>query len=252
MTRKPATSAAEYAERTRDENKQRELHPHDTGSLDLTAMRTMPRVEARRVWAAASDADKRGLAIQCIRHGNHGPDEATIAMYLDILEGQLGLSPIDRSVAGALERLADSHQRSAETAETSDERVYFRRWAGAFRKALLFYLQGARPEQAPCGSWLVMSASRFGQVHQVERSGQCTCEAQNRGCWHSALVTGIETGYDDLTRLGADDGATVPEDQGPDDFSDVDPVERAPRLDSPATVASLVQRLTAARAKIAA
>jgi hypothetical protein len=206
MSQHIATSAAEYETRTRDENKQRELHPSDIGSLSLDTFRTMSTADCRAAWLAASDADKRGLALQIIRHKGHGPDEATIALYLGLLEERFGLSPVEQTVASALERLAEAHQRSAEGAETKEERLYFRRWAGAFRKALYYHLQGVRPEQTPGGSWLVTSATRVGQVHQVERSGECTCEAQNRGCWHSALVTGIETAYDDMERFdGGDD-----------------------------------------------
>lgn len=245
---KPATSAAEYEARTRDENKQRELHPDVNGSLSLDTMRALPRPEARQIWAAAADADKRGLAIQCIRHGGHCPDEATVAMYLDILEGQLGPSEVEAAVMGALSRLADSHQRSAEGAETTDERTFFRRWAGAFRKALLNYKRGVRPEQTPLGSWLVESATRSGTVHSVERSGVCSCEAQNRGCWHSALVAGVETGYDDLAAAADDAGGTIPDGTPDDDYSDTAPgpgePTRAP-LDSPLLVASLVATLKA-------
>src|SRR5262245_32309976 len=133
---KPATSAAEYEARTRDENKQRELHPDVCGSLSLDAMRALPRAEARQIWAQASDADKRGLAIQCIRHGNHGPDEATIAMYLDILEGQLGLSEVEQAVCGALERLAADAAQSARTARKLGltEAAFHQRSANAYVK----------------------------------------------------------------------------------------------------------------------
>jgi hypothetical protein len=202
---KPATCNAEYAENTRDENKQRELHPHDIGSLSLETFRTQSTADCRAAWLTASDADKRGLALQIIRHKGHGPDEQTIALYLGLLEERFGLGPVEQSVASALERLAEAHQRSAENAETREERVYFRRWAGAFRKALYRWLQGVRPEQTPGGAWLVTSATRLETVHQVERSGECTCEAQNRGCWHSAIATGIETAYDDMDRFDGGD-----------------------------------------------
>jgi hypothetical protein len=206
MSQHIATCSAEYAERTRDENKQRELHPSDIGSLSLDAFRTQSAADCRAAWLTASDADKRGLALQIIRHKGHGPDEATIALYLGLLEERFGLGPVEIVVASALERLAEAHQRSAESAETKEERVYFRRWSGAFRKALYRWLQGVRPEQTPGGAWLVTSATRLETVHQVERSGECTCEAQNRGCWHSALVSGIESAYDDMERFdGGDD-----------------------------------------------
>lgn len=113
-------------------------------------------------------------------------------------------SPIDLAVEAALERLAESHQRSAATADTAEARRFFARWAGAFRKALLLYRQGVRPDRLVSGAWLVPSATRA-IVHQVGRDGACTCEAGSRGCWHAALVAGVEVAYEDLDTHG-DDG----------------------------------------------
>lgn len=110
-------------------------------------------------------------------------------------------SPIDLAVAGALERLADEHQRSSERAAHRDEQTFFRRWAGAFRKALYFYQQGVRPQIAPSGGWLIPSATRAGCVHQVGRDGKCSCEARDRGCWHAAMAAGSEVGADDVERF---------------------------------------------------
>ena len=115
-------------------------------------------------------------------------------------------TPTEQATAAALERLADEHQRSAERAEAREEQTFFRRWSGAFRKALYVFAQGVRPEPTPSGAWLVPSATRAGQVHQVGRDGRCTCEAGQKGqaCWHAALAAGLEIGLDDLDRF--DDG----------------------------------------------
>ena len=211
MNRKPATSAAEYAERTRDENKARELHPSDLGNIELDTFQAMSSEGRRQVWAAASEGDRRGLALQIIRRQGHGPDEATIALYLEELDARFGLSAVERAVCGALERLADSHQRSFETAETKAERTYFSRWAGAFRKALYYYKrESVRPEQLASGAWLVPSATRADKVHGVSRDGRCSCEALDRGCWHSALVAGVETGYDELGQMDDEEEEAQP------------------------------------------
>lgn len=130
------------------------------------------------------------------------------------------LSPIESAVEAALERLGDEHQRSAERADDAEHRVFFRRWAGAFRKALLKYLQGTRPEPTPGGAWLVGSATRGGVVHRVTKDGACTCESQNRGCWHAALVTGIEVAFDDLATYGDDGPASDGDDNGTGGASD--------------------------------
>lgn len=233
---KPATTAAEYLEATHDANKARELHPSDLGSIKLDAFQAMTEDGRRAVWAAAGDRDRLGLALQVCRRKGHGPDAESIANYLVELDARFGPSPVERAVSGALERLAESHQRSYEGAETKEERTYFSRWAGAFRKAHFAYARGGiRPEPTESLSWLVPSATRAGRVHSVSRDGHCTCEAQNRGCWHSALVTGIETAGDDLDRFDGGDGE-----------------EEADRAAGTAARTEHGRRLCAARSRVAA
>ena len=88
----------------------------------------------------------------------------------------------DAAIEAALERLAESHQRSADGA-TGDTRRFFRRWAGSFRKALYFWLAGVRPVAVNSGGWLVTSATRGGVVHQVSRDGGCSCAgSRSRRC----------------------------------------------------------------------
>lgn len=120
------------------------------------------------------------------------------------------LTTTETTIAAALERLANEHQRWSETAEKCAERTFFRSWAGAFRKALYHYQTGIRPQPTPAGAWLVTSATRGGMVHQVDRIGACTCEAgqKHQACWHAALAAGVEVGMDDLDRFdGGDDEA---------------------------------------------
>jgi hypothetical protein len=244
---KPATTAAEYLEATRDANKARELHPSDLGNIDLDSFQLMTPDGRRQTWAAASDDDRRGLALQIIRRQGHGPDAATINLFLAELDARFGPSPIERAVAGALEQMADTHQRSHETAETKEERTYFSRWAGAFRKALYFYSrEGVRPEQTESGAWLVPSATRTGRVHSVARDGRCSCEAQGRGCWHAALCSGIETAYDGLGQ--ADDGDEPVAVEEPEGAAPEPPAQQPSGADARA----LAQRIVAARARIAA
>ena len=121
------------------------------------------------------------------------------------------LSTIETTIAAALERLGNEHQRSADTAENKDAHRFFVRWAGAFRKAHYAYKHdGVRPESTPLGCWLVPSATRAGRVHQVDKTGHCTCEAKNQGCWHAALAVGIEVGMDDLDRFDGEDESEPP------------------------------------------
>src|SRR5262245_13998982 len=120
------------------------------------------------------------------------------------------LSTIETTIAAALERLAAEHQRSADGADAKDVHRFFASWSGAFRKALLYYLQGTRPQQTPGGAWLITSATRAGRVHQVGANGHCSCEAgaKQQACWHCAIVCGVEVGMDDLDRF---DDADEPE-----------------------------------------
>lgn len=233
MTFKPATNAAEYAQNTRDENKQRELHPNDMGSLDLDTFRALPQTEQRAAWATASDADKRGLAVQCVRRGNHGPDEATIALYLDILESKFGLSVVEAAIVGALERLSQqeaSSARTARAAHNADEARFFQRNANAYAKALSYYLAGVRPTPTPNG-WMLPSQRTGEPPHLLTMDGDwtCTCLAGAMMHWAKALIIGCEVGYDSLS-------------DADDDAGDEEPIEPV----------DLGRRLATARAQLAA
>ena len=159
------------------------------------------------------------------------------------------LSPIDQAIESALERLGASHQHSADTADTAETRAFFRRWAGAFRKALLYYRQGVRPERLSSGAWLVPSATRA-IVHQVGRDNHCTCEARDRGCWHAAIVLGVEVGYEDLDTFdpGDDDsGDDCPDCEGAGcstcDGSPLTDAEIAEQSAAPLVVGAYVRNL---------
>jgi hypothetical protein len=184
-----------------------------TTHIDLDAFLALSVEQRAARWRQLDGGAKFQLvALAIVRQTGRDWEVEEVERCVAHWDGKYGAVPLptEAAVAGALERLADAHQRSALTALTAEERTYFRRWAGAFRKALLYWQQGIRPEQTPGGAWLLTSATRAGQVHRVTRDGQCTCEAQNRGCWHAALVTGIETGYEDLDSLNS---YVEPEDQ---------------------------------------
>src|SRR5215471_6005992 len=160
MTTKPATSAREYLENTIDENKQRELHPADLGSIDFDTFITHTQETRRAIWAQATDADKRGLALAMLRRNNHGPDEANIALYLSLMEARFGLSEVETAIVGALSRLAQQEAASARTARgagLADDAKFFQRSANAYAKALSYYLAGTRPvpTQTGPGGWLL-------------------------------------------------------------------------------------------------
>lgn len=180
MTRKPATTAAEYTERTRDENKARELHPADCGAIDLDAFQAMSAEGRRRVWAVASGADRRGLALQIIRRNQHGPDEATIALYLAELDARFGSERAIPDQALILEAAK----------ERSDTARHFGDVGGARQldRVRVNLLNGARCSWH-LGDLLIQSVNNPGQVYSVSARG-CTCPAGAAGrisCWHIGL-----------------------------------------------------------------
>lgn len=201
-TMKPATSAAEYQERTRDENKARELHPADHGRIDLDSFTLMSEDGRRRSWARADDDDKRGFVLQVIRRKGHGPDEETIALFLDDAERRWGPGPVEQAVMGALERLAGQEAAAARLARTAGEPEdarFFQRSANAYAKALRHYQRGIRPEPAPSG--YTLPSQRDGEApHLLVMDGDwvCTCPAGASAHWAKALVVGIETAFDGM------------------------------------------------------
>jgi hypothetical protein len=230
-------SNAEYCERTRDVLRQIELHPSDCGAIVLDTFQALPQVERRALWAQASDADKRGLALQIIRRNGHGPSEATIALYVELLESRFGLSEVEAAIVGALSRLAQQEAQSARTARAAglkDDAKFFQRNANAYAKALTYYLTGTRPTPTDTG-WMLPSQRQGEPPHLLIKDGDwvCTCAAGESMHWAKALIVGIEVGYDDLA--GVDDGeadeATEPE---------------------PAAAVALGRRLAVARAQLAA
>lgn len=208
MTPKPATNAAEYQARTRDENKQRDLHPADMGAIDLDSFSALSQNERRAIWHQASDSDKRGLALQMIRRNNHGPSEETIALYVELLESRFGLSEVEAAIVGALSRLAQQEAQSARTARQAgekDDARFFQRAANAYAKALTYYITGTRPTPIQNG-WMLPSQRTGEPPHLLTMDGDwtCTCLAGDSMHWAKALIIGIEVGYDDLAQFDAE------------------------------------------------
>lgn len=125
--------------------------------------------------------------------------------------------PNEQLVAAALEELAqqcaDQLSKLDSQADQGDpdvkaERSFWKTQYNAFKRALVYWLQGLRPLHTPSGAWLVPSGSQAGAVsYLVERHGgvwACdgTCPAQ-RYHWHLALMAGLERA-DELAELHDD------------------------------------------------
>lgn len=168
MTHTPATSAAEYETRTRDENKQRELHPADMGSIDCAAFILQSRDGQRVVWFSASDADRRGLAIALLRRKGHGPDEESIANYLLAMDERFGS---DQATPSAAELTAACADRAAG------------HMAARYGKLAQRIEAGAR---LAWSSGVLLVASPSGALYHVGAAG-CDCPNGTAGrsqCWH--------------------------------------------------------------------
>jgi len=122
--------------------------------------------------------------------------------------------PVELAVEGALERLACDNGQHAATAETKDDRAYFRRAATSFGNALIEYKAGVRPELLASGAWLLPSRRPGEAPHIVRMDGDwiCSCKAGASMHWPIALIVGIEVANDDMERF--DDG-DVEEEDGP-------------------------------------
>lgn len=164
--------------------------------------------------------------------------------------------PTPAQIAAALETLLDTAQRAYDQADRQDkdERAFWRRQRNAYINAQADVLAGRLPLVSG-EAYLVPSASRPGSYHRCWREGGvwlCSCECGEAGQFHrhTALISGIEYAIDLVEQglIGEQGGGEIPEETPPDDFSDVGPVEPRQRLDDPARVASLVHRLTTARA----
>lgn len=145
--------------------------------------------------------------------------------------------PPDDAVAAALFRLSETERAAGDLAGMH-----------ATDKAAAQFARGARP-LVSCDTYLVESRTQPGSVYRVRREGGvlgCNCEAgvHGRQCWHAALIAAFDLAWE-IASL-SDDGSFIPDDQGPDDFGDVGP--EAPR----ASVAGLIARLSAARARAVA
>jgi hypothetical protein len=188
-----ATSASEYLEKTRDANKQRELHPADLGRIDLDAFAKITSAGRRLVWSVASDDDKRGLIVQILRSQNVGPDEATIAMYLQILDLKLALDAVPISPEVPVELVQETATELAHAAHCAGDR----RAENALNKFAWHYANGVRPSLVP-GGMLVPSANTAGQVYRVSDVHGCSCAAAENQiiCWHAAALETLHVAMD--------------------------------------------------------
>lgn len=155
--------------------------------------------------------------------------------------------PTSDQIRAALDTLIDRAERAFDAC-APDDRAYWSSQANTFERARDDLAAGARALDSD-DAFLVPSSSAIGVYHRVAKHGgfwRCSCKAR-RFCRHAALVVAIEYALD-LAEQGlvGEAESSIPEDTDPDDFSDVGP-ERAPRLDDPALITSLVQRLSAKR-----
>jgi len=182
-----------------------EVAQSDTGDIRVAmleasvqfceAWRGYSETERAARWAEYSAATKLDIVSYFQRADSQCTTADLIAVldmrYAAVREAAVNLA--DRAGLGELERLGEYARQSADVASPSD-RSFFRRWANAYRHAAEHYRAGVRPVRAGSG-WQVVSASRQGHSYRVTVNG-CSCPSHNQGCWHAALVVGVEAGHD--------------------------------------------------------
>jgi len=166
--------------------------------------------------------------------------------------------PTTEQIAAALESLLDTAQRTYDQCDRHDaeERAFWRRQRNAYINAQADFLAGRVPLVAG-DAYLMPSASRAGAYHRCWRAGGvwlCSCEAGEQGVFHrhTALISAIEYAVDLLDQglVGELDTGDDGDDEPPPAAALAQEPSRAP-IDAQ-RVASLVQRLSAARARLAA
>jgi hypothetical protein len=226
----PATTSAEYTERTRDENKQRELHPADMGNIDLDTFQAMSADGRRAVWFAASDADRRGLALAIIRRAGRGPSDELIATYLGLCEQRFGS---DLAMPAPADIVAAADERANDAMARGDDRE-----AARYGRVVEQLARGARLCWSS-GRLLIRSSS--GHLYTVE-SGRCDCpnsRSSSPSCWHLPVF--------DLLLDMADDRAAAA-----DILADAAAERAAQALDEAEARRELARRMCEARSRIAA
>jgi len=169
--------------------------------------------------------------------------------------------PSTEQIAAALESLLDAAQRTYDQADRTDkeERAFWRRQRNAYINAQADLLSGRHPLQSG-DTYLVPSASRPGAYHRCWRAGGvwlCSCEAGEQGAFHrhTALISAIEYAIDLVEQGLVGEGDPADGEPGigpPDDIPGADPSPGRASLDDDTRVRSLVSRIAAARARIAA
>lgn len=134
--------------------------------------------------------------------------------------------PVELAVEGALEQLAIDNGGHARTAETKDDRAYFRRAATSFGNALIEYKAGVRPAPLASGAWLLPSRRPGEAPHIVRMDGDwtCSCKAGASMHWPIALIVGIEVSHDAMERFD-DPPAPEPNPLGDTEGDEEDPGE---------------------------
>jgi len=126
-------------------------------------------------------------------------------------------TPIEATVAAALERLADEnadHARAARTAGEKGDATFFQRACTSYTNALIEWRAGVRPERLASGAWLLPSRRPGEPPHIVRHDGDymCNCSAGAVMHWPLALIIGLEVASFDAA---AEPSGEPPVDDGP-------------------------------------
>jgi hypothetical protein len=246
-------------------------HVAKTTIVDLDGFLALHGDERARRWRGLDHGAKFQLVAQQLERVAGDWTDELVRAFIAKYDERYALPPVEAAVEGALERLATEHADYARQARAAGEKAdakHFQRAANAYAKALGYYQAGVRPEPTARGGWMLPSQREHGAPHLLTRDGDwvCTCESGAHIHWASALIIGIEVAYDALD--SGVSGEAEPADARPEcdgagcnecdgagcnecDGSPLSDEEIADQIDpfpAPAQIASLRDRIAAARA----
>lgn len=165
-----------------------------------------------RCWRGLDHGAKFRLVVRRIEALGLAWMPSTVLEYIAKYDARFALGPVEAAVEGALERLSIDNGQHAATADTKEDRAFFRRATTAFTNALIQYRAGVRPALLASGAWLLPSRRAGEAPHIVRMDGDwtCSCRAGHQAHWATAMLIAIEVSHDDLSRF--DDGDVEIED----------------------------------------
>ncbi|HEU4322024.1 MAG TPA: hypothetical protein VFS21_02640 [Roseiflexaceae bacterium] len=169
--------------------------------IDLDAFLALDSTTRAARWRGWDVSAKADAVMQMLGRKSIEWSEELVAAYIEMYDAKWGgeLTQTERAVAGALELLADQAAGRADSpTATAAQRAEAQAEARQIVSAQREFLGGRRAVEVERGVWSVPSATRPGQVYQVQLGEQavCSCPRRSSGCWHVQLASATERAPD--------------------------------------------------------